>query len=129
MVAVEARNHPTASAVAKRDLQRRRRLRPGQPEAHAGTDHRHRADHLGTGVSDRSRNPGGSRGYRRGRGALTGAAVTALATILLSGMLTVVVARAVVGAPITIAEAWHRVRGRMAALIALTVLEALSVLL
>ena len=62
-------------------------------------------------------------------GALTGAAVTALATILLSGMLTVVVARAVVGAPITIAEAWHRVRGRMAALIALTVLEALSVLL
>jgi hypothetical protein len=62
-------------------------------------------------------------------GALTGAAVTALATILLSGMLTVVVARAVVGASITVAEAWQRVRGRMPALIALTLLEALSVLL
>ena len=62
-------------------------------------------------------------------GALTGAAATALATILLSGMLTVVVARAVVGASITVAEAWQRVRGRMPALIALTLLETLSVLL
>ena len=62
-------------------------------------------------------------------GALTGAAATALATILLSGMLTVVVARAVVGASITVAEAWQRVRGRMPALIALTLLETLAVVI
>lgn len=61
-------------------------------------------------------------------GVLTGATAAVLATILLSGMLTVVVARAVVGTPITISEAWQRVRGRMPALIALTLLEILAVM-
>lgn len=56
-------------------------------------------------------------------GALIGAAPTALATILLSGMLTVVVARAVFGSAITIGEAWDRVRGRLVALIGLSVLQ------
>jgi hypothetical protein len=41
-------------------------------------------------------------------------------------MLTVVVGRAVFGASITIGEAWHRVRGRLLALIGLTALEALG---
>jgi len=58
---------------------------------------------------------------------LTTAAVTALATILLSGMLTVVVARAVLGSSITIAEAWARVRRRLPALIALSLLEISAV--
>lgn len=61
-------------------------------------------------------------------GVLTGAIAAVLATILLSGMLTVVVARAVVGTPITVGEAWQRVRGRMPALIALTLLEILAVM-
>lgn len=53
---------------------------------------------------------------------LSGSA-TLMANTLLSGMLTVIVARAVLGARITTAEAWRRVRGRMPALIALTLLE------
>jgi hypothetical protein len=48
---------------------------------------------------------------------------TGLAGILLSGMLTVIVGRAVLGAPMTIGEAWQRVRGRLLALIVFTVLE------
>ena len=60
-------------------------------------------------------------------GVLTGGTAAVLATILLSGMLTVVVARAVLGIPITVGEAWQRVRGRMPALIALTLLEILAV--
>lgn len=63
-------------------------------------------------------------------GTVTGFAVvvlvTLLATTLLSGMLTVIVARAVLGVPITAGEAWARVRGRMPALIALTVLEIIA---
>lgn len=56
-----------------------------------------------------------------------GAALTAaLATLLLSGMLTVVVARAVLGRSITISEAWQRVRGRLGALVALSVLEIVA---
>lgn len=61
-------------------------------------------------------------------GVLTGGIAAVLATILLSGMLTVVVARSVVGTPITVGEAWQRVRGRMPALIALTLLEILAVM-
>lgn len=61
-------------------------------------------------------------------GVLTGGIAAVLATILLSGMLTVVVARAVGGTPITVNEAWQRVRGRMPALIALTLLEILAVM-
>jgi hypothetical protein len=56
-----------------------------------------------------------------------GAAIaTGLSAILLSGMLTVVVGRAVFGAPITIGEAWARLRGRLVALIVLTALEVVG---
>jgi hypothetical protein len=59
---------------------------------------------------------------------LAGGIATALAAILLSGMLTVVVGRAVFGAGITIGEAWQRVRGRLLALIGFTVLEAVGLI-
>ena len=49
-----------------------------------------------------------------------------LANILLSGMLTVVVGRAVFGGTITIDEAWRRVRGRLLPLVGLTALEAVG---
>jgi hypothetical protein len=52
-----------------------------------------------------------------------------LANILLSGMLTVVVGRAVFGGTITIGEAWRRVRGRLLPLLGLTVLEAVGIML
>ncbi len=57
---------------------------------------------------------------------MAGAVATALSAILLSGMLTVVVGRAVFGANITIGEAWERVRGRLLALIGFTALEAIG---
>ncbi|WP_445167408.1 DUF7847 domain-containing protein [Mycolicibacterium sp. Dal123E01] len=60
---------------------------------------------------------------------LTGALATFLGGILLSGMLTVVVGRAVFGAKITVGEAWQRVRGRLLALIGLSALEIGAVLL
>ena len=53
---------------------------------------------------------------------LAGAVATWLSSILLSGMLTVVVGRAVFGASITISEAWQRLRPRLWALIGFTVL-------
>src|SRR6185312_10263875 len=49
--------------------------------------------------------------------------------VVLSGMLTVVVGRAVFGATITIRETWERVRGRLLALLGLMVLEALGAVL
>ncbi|KAA1250151.1 hypothetical protein F0Q45_11345, partial [Mycobacterium simiae] len=55
------------------------------------------------------------------------ALVTWLGGMLLSGILTVVVGRAVFGSPITIGEAWARVRGRLLALIGLALLEAAGV--
>jgi hypothetical protein len=54
---------------------------------------------------------------------------SSLANILLSGMLTVVVGRAVFGGTITIGEAWRRVRGRLLPLLGLTVLEAVGMVL
>jgi hypothetical protein len=51
---------------------------------------------------------------------------TGLSAILLSGMLTVVVGRAVFGTHITIGEAWEKVRGRLLALIGLTAIEAVG---
>ena len=51
---------------------------------------------------------------------------TWLSSILLSGMLTVVVGRAVFGASITIGEAWQRLRPRLWALIGFTVLEVIG---
>ena len=59
----------------------------------------------------------------------TGAVATFLGGILLSGMLTVVVARAVFGSKITVGEAWQRVRGRLLALLGFSALEILAVLL
>jgi len=62
-------------------------------------------------------------------GTLVSATAPALAMIVLSGMLTVVVARAVIGSTITIGAAWQRVRGRLAALIGLGVLQVTAVAL
>lgn len=64
-------------------------------------------------------------------GLVTGAVASLLATTVLSGMLTVIVARAVMGVPITIGESWRRVRGRIPTLIGLVLLEiaALAVLI
>ncbi|TFV55327.1 hypothetical protein E4P42_23175 [Mycobacterium sp. PS03-16] len=59
---------------------------------------------------------------------LVGSVTTALAAIVLSGMLTVVVGRAVFGADITVGEAWQRVKGRLPALLGFTVLEALAII-
>jgi hypothetical protein len=60
---------------------------------------------------------------------IAGGIASALAGILLSGMLTVVVGRAVFGSPITIGEAWAKVRGRLLALIGLAALETLGAVL
>ena len=58
---------------------------------------------------------------------LAGGAATWLTSILLSGLLTVVVGRAVFGAGITIGEAWRRLKGRFWALIGFTLIEGLGV--
>jgi hypothetical protein len=57
---------------------------------------------------------------------LAGAVATGLSSILLSGMLTVVIGRAVFGTSITISEAWQRLRPRLWALIGFTVLEVIG---
>jgi hypothetical protein len=57
---------------------------------------------------------------------IAGAVATWLSAVLLSGMLTVVVGRAVFGAGITAGEAWRRLRPRLWALIAFTVLETVG---
>ena len=54
---------------------------------------------------------------------VTGILTYLLATVLLSGMLTVIVGRSVLGSPITARQAWQRVRPRMLTLIGLTLLE------
>ena len=59
-------------------------------------------------------------------GAFAGIAVTALASLLLSGMLTVVIGRSVFGGTISIGEAWQRLRGRLPALLGLTLLQAVA---
>lgn len=59
---------------------------------------------------------------------IAGGIATWLSSILLSGMLTVVVGRAVFGTSITISEAWQRLRGRLWALIGVTVIEMMAVL-
>ncbi|WP_235892905.1 hypothetical protein [Mycolicibacterium hodleri] len=55
-----------------------------------------------------------------------GIVTTALAGIVLSGLLTAVVGRAVFGATIGIGEAWQRVRGRLLPLLGVTALEAVG---
>jgi hypothetical protein len=57
---------------------------------------------------------------------LTGYGATWLSGILLTGMLTVVVGRAVFGAGITIGEAWQRLRPRLWALIGFALLEGIG---
>ena len=57
---------------------------------------------------------------------IAGAGATWLSSILLSGMLTVVVGRAVFGTSITISEAWQRLRPRLWALIGFTVIEVIG---
>lgn len=59
----------------------------------------------------------------------TGGLFSLLAGILLSGMLTVVVGRAVFGSTITAGEAWAKVRGRLPALLGLAALEGAGALL
>jgi len=58
-----------------------------------------------------------------------GALTTVLAGIVLSGLLTVVVGRAVFGATIGVGEAWRRVRGRLLPLLGITALETAGALL
>jgi hypothetical protein len=53
-----------------------------------------------------------------------GLLVSWLGGMLLSGMLTVIVGRAVFGSPITIGETWAKIRGRIPALLGLALLEA-----
>jgi hypothetical protein len=53
-----------------------------------------------------------------------GVLVTWLGSMLLSGMLTVIVGRAVFGSPITIGETWAKIRGRLLPLLGLALLEA-----
>jgi Membrane domain of glycerophosphoryl diester phosphodiesterase len=57
---------------------------------------------------------------------LAGYGATWLSGILLTGMLTVVVGRAVFGAGITIGEAWQRLRPRLWALIGFALLEGIG---
>ncbi len=74
------------------------------------------------------------RGEDMSTAALVGSSASSIAAgiaigfsaILLSGLLTVVVGRAVFGAGITMNEAWERLRARLLALIGFTALEALG---
>jgi hypothetical protein len=52
-----------------------------------------------------------------------------LAGVLLSGMLAVVVGRAVFGSTISLGEAWARIRGRLAALTGLVALECVALVI
>ena len=65
-------------------------------------------------------------GMRAMAGLAIGGLAAVLAATLLSGMLPVIVARSVLGSSITVAEAWQRVRGRMAALVTLILLEIVT---
>ncbi|MGN6415228.1 hypothetical protein [Flexivirga sp.] len=60
-------------------------------------------------------------------GVMVGAVFSAIAGVLLAGMLTVVVAEAVLGRRISIGQTWQKVRGRLLPLIGLLALEVLAV--
>ncbi|MBI3212704.1 MAG: hypothetical protein HYZ38_02680 [Mycobacterium sp.] len=62
-----------------------------------------------------------------GVSSFAGALMQGLAAIILSGMLTVVVGRAVFGSSITVNETWSRIRGRLLPLLGVTLLEALAI--
>ncbi|MCV7400368.1 hypothetical protein H7K24_09390 [Mycobacterium fragae] len=55
--------------------------------------------------------------------------VSWLATVLLSGMLTVVIGRGIFGSTITIGETWAKIRGRILALLGLAALELAALIL
>ncbi len=55
-----------------------------------------------------------------------GLAANGLALIVLNGLLTVIVGRAVFGSKITIGEAWQRARGRLLPLIGLTAVQGIA---
>nr|WP_234808142.1 hypothetical protein [Mycolicibacillus trivialis] len=55
-------------------------------------------------------------------------AISGLGGLVLVGMLTVIIGRAVFGADITLGEAWERLRGRLLPLIGLVLLEAVAVI-
>jgi hypothetical protein len=56
-------------------------------------------------------------------------ATTLVSSIVLSGLLTVVVGRAVFGARITVSEAWQRVRGRLPALFGVIAIEVVGAII
>lgn len=56
-----------------------------------------------------------------------GIVVAWLGGMLLSGMLTVIVGRAVFGSPITIGETWVKIRGRLVPLLGLALLEGAAI--
>jgi hypothetical protein len=60
---------------------------------------------------------------------IASALTTGLSAVILSGMLTVIVGRAVFGAGITIEEAWRRVRGRLLALIGFSLMWLLGIVI
>lgn len=60
---------------------------------------------------------------------IAGAVAAGLALLVLSGMLTVVVGRAVFGSTITVGDTWRRVRGRIWALLGLSALELVGAIL
>jgi hypothetical protein len=60
---------------------------------------------------------------------LASAATTLVSSIVLSGLLTVVVGRAVFGARITVSEAWQRVRGRLPALFGVIAIEVVGAII
>jgi hypothetical protein len=62
-------------------------------------------------------------------GSMAGVIATWVSGIVLSGLLTVIVGRAVFGSGITIGAAWQRLRGRIWALLGFTVLEGLGAVL
>ncbi|HEU0190420.1 MAG TPA: hypothetical protein VFR17_03990 [Mycobacterium sp.] len=73
-------------------------------------------------VADDSSSPSFGQMAQWGLSLSVGALMIWLATIVLTGMLTVIVGRAVFGSSITAGEAWAMVRGRLPALIGLAVL-------
>ncbi len=60
-------------------------------------------------------------------GGLGAAAISALATLVLTGVMTAIAGRAVLGQPMTVAQAWAEVRPAMGRLIGIAVLTALAV--
>ncbi|MGW0159934.1 hypothetical protein ACWDUN_11485 [Mycobacterium sp. NPDC003323] len=62
-------------------------------------------------------------------GGLAGGAATWISSILLSGLLTVIVGRAIFGSGISAGEAWQRLRPRLLPLLGVTALETLGAVL